>query len=327
VEPVFFPRGVADPEGLAGYVGDGRGIVAVDIPHGQPLWRSERSVHPLISDGTQLAAASPDERRPNVLEVVVHDESRQGEPVLVSEPVVFPEWATAGPRPRETFWMRAQLDDSKLRLEWEARARYSGGAAPSARIRREAEHDASGVVEVDLDTGSVERMALDEAAAKSAVRRPPLEPEDLEEPWLAGTVVTRLVWDTDDGEQKLSLETLDPSSGTIRATVDLARGSGLVAQVTPDGCYLLVHSEFRAGEDDPWSVFSARTGKRVATMAHEAGATSPAILRGRVFYLVEQRDAGTARRTLRARELEAGGLVWELPLAMEAAPPVRRLRQ
>jgi hypothetical protein len=135
------------------------------------------------------------------------------------------------------------------------------------------------------------------------------------------------VWDTEDGEQKLSLETVDPSTGRVRAAVDLARGSGLVAQVTPDGCYLLVHSEFRAGEEDPWSVFSAQTGERVATLAHEAGATSPAILRDRVFYLVEQRDAGTARRTLRARELEAGGLVWELPLATEAAPPVRRLRQ
>jgi hypothetical protein len=327
VEPVFFPRGVADPEGRAGYVGDGRGIVAVDIPQGQQLWRTERSAHPLISDGTRLAAASPDGHRANVLEVVIHDGSRQGDPVLVSDPVVFPEWATAGPGPREVFWMRAQLDDNKLRLEWEARARYSGGAAPSARIRREAEHDATGVVEVDLDTGSVERMALDADAAESPVRRPPLEPQDLDEAWLAGTVVTRLVWDTENGEQKLSLETIDPSTGSVRAALDLARGGGLVAQVTPDGCYLLVHSEIRTSQDDPWSVFSAQTGERVATLAHEAGATSPAILRDRVFYLVEQRDAGTVHRTLRARELDAGGLIWELPLATEAARPVRRLRQ
>ena len=324
---MFFPRGVADPEGLAGYVGDGRGIVAVDIPQGQPLWRTERSAYPLISDGARLAAASQDERRPNVLEVVVHDGSRQGEAVLVSEPVVFPEWATAGPRRRETFWMRARLDDNKLRLEWEARARYGGGAPPSARVLREAEHDEAGVVEVDLGTGSVERMALDDSAARSAVRQPPLEPEDLDEPWIAGTVVTRLVWDTEDGEQKLSLETIDPSTGDVRGVVDLAQGSGLVAQVTPDGCYLLVHSELGPGADDPWSVFSARTGERVATVALEAGATSPAILRGRVFYLVEQRDADAVRRTLRARELEAGRLVWELPLATEAPPPVRRLRE
>jgi hypothetical protein len=324
---VYFPRGVADPEGHAGYVGDGRGIVAVDIPHGQALWRSKRSSRPLISDGTRLAAASPDTRRPNVLEVVVHDGSRHGETVLVSEPVVLPEWANAGPTPEDTFRMRAQLDDSKLRLEWEARARYGGGAPPSARIRREAEHDAAGIVEVDLDTGSVQLMALHEAAAKTVPQRPPLEPHDLDEPWFAGGVVARLVWDTDDDQQKLSLETIDRSTGAVRAAVDLARGRGLVAQVTPDGCYLLVHSELQTTEDDPWSVFSARTGERVATLPHEADATSPAILRDRLFYLVEQRGSGAATRTLRARELDGGGLVWELPLAMEASPPVRRLRQ
>jgi hypothetical protein len=180
---------------------------------------------------------------------------------------------------------------------------------------------------VDLDTGSVQLMALDEAAAKTVPRRPPLEPHDLDEPWFAGGVVTRLVWDTDDGYQKLSLETIDRSTGAIRAAVDLARGRGLVAQVTPDGCYLLVHSEPQTTEDDPWSVFSARTGERVATLPHEADATSPAILRDRLFYLVEQRGSGAPTRTLRARELDAGGLVWELPLAMEASPPVRRLRQ
>jgi hypothetical protein len=239
---------------------------------------------------------------------------------------VFPEWATAASGPRETFWMRAQLYDNKLRLEWQAHARYGGGAPPPARIRREAEHDEAGLVEVDLETGSVAQLHADEAAG-SAVRRPPLAPEDLDEPWLAGTVVTRLVWDSEDGEQKLSLETIDPATGAVRAAVELARGRGLVAQVTPDGCYLLVHSELDPGADDPWSVFSARTGERVATVAHEAGATWPAILWDRLFYLAEQRDAGAVRRTLRAQELEAGRLLWELPLATEVAPPVRRLRQ
>jgi hypothetical protein len=327
VEPVYFCRGVADPDGLAGYVGDGRGITAVDISAGERRWRSERSAQPLISDGTRLAAASRDERRPNVLEVVVYDQSRQGEPVLVSEPVVFPEWATGGSAPHETLWMRAQLDDGKLRLEWHARARYGGGAPPPRAILSAARHDAAGVVEVDLGTGSVERMEVDEPVAPPAVRRPPLEPEDVDEAWMAGEAVARLVWDSEDAEQKLSLETVDPATGTVHATVELARGSGLVAQVTPDGGYLLVHSELGGGADQPWSVFSASSGERVAAVAIEAGATSPAILLGRVFYLVEQRDAGRIRRTLKARELEAGGLVWELPLVTEAAPSVRRLRE
>jgi hypothetical protein len=326
VEAVFFPRGVADPGGDAGYVDDGRGIVAVGIRQGEPRWRTERTAYPLISDGTRLAAAGTQERRPNVLEVVVHDESRQGEVVLVSEPVVLPEWATVGEPGRETFWMRAQLDDNALRLEWRARTRYSGGAPPSARVASEAARDAAGAVRVDLETGSVERLASDDGGAPADLHRPPLGPDDLDEPWVAGTSVARLAWDTAGDEQALSLEVIAPSSGEVREPVELARGSGLVAQVTPDGCYLLIHSEPPPSGGSPWWVFSARNGERVATLTHDAGARWPAILRDRAFYVVEQREAATTRRTLRARDLDSGRLAWELPLATQQTP-VLRLRE
>jgi hypothetical protein len=326
MEPVFFPCGVADPGGRAGYVGDSDGIVAVDLRAGEPLWRTEREAEPLISDGRRLAAASAQGLRPNVLEVMVHDGARGGEVVLVSEPVVFPEWATVGKQGRGTFWISAQLDDSRLRLEWMARARYGGGAPPSARIRREAAHDEGGAVEVDLETGDVELLSTNDAGALAGVRRPPLGTDDLDEPWMAGELVARLAWQVDDDEQILELEIMDPSTTDIRAAVELARGERLVAQVTADGCYLLVYTEPRSGRP-AWSVFSSQTGEPVATLIHDAGAHSPAILGNRAFYLVDQYEEATMRQTLRARELQGGALVWELPLAARRRSIVHRLRE
>jgi hypothetical protein len=326
VDTVYFPRGVADPGGDVGYVDDGTGIVAVGIRDGEQRWRTERTAYPLISDGRRLAAAGTRESSPNVLEVVVHDESRGGEVDLVSEPVVLPEWATVGEHARETFWMRAQLDDNALRLEWRARTRYGGGAPPPQRIAREAASDAAGVVEVDLETGSVEQLVADDGAGLADARRPPLGPDDLDGPWVAGNAVARLVWDVARDEQVLSLEVVAPSTGNVRARVELARGSGLVAQVTPDGCYLLIHTEPAPAGESPWSVFSARTGDRVATLTHDTGARWPAILRDRAFYIVEERHSATTRQTLRARELDSGSLAWELRLATRQTV-VQRLRQ
>jgi hypothetical protein len=327
-DPVFFPRGVADPGGRAGYVGDGAGIVAVGLRDGELLWRTDRAEQPLISDGKRLAASVPG-RRPNVIEVVLRDARRQGELLLVSEPIVFPEWATVAPQPRETFRASAHVEGNRLRLEWQARTRYGGGAAPGARIRREAAREAAGVVEVDLDTGAVAPLPADRDpdGERAAIRRPPLDDSDLDERWLAGTTVARLVWDVDDADQVLGLETFDATTGHARTLVELARGQGLVAQVTPDGCYLLVHREQGRAGGAPWWVFSTRTGGKVATLPHDAGAHVPAILEDRAYYLVEPVDEATPARALRARELGDGTLVWESPLAPRRRSAAPRLRQ
>jgi hypothetical protein len=326
-EPVFFPAGVADPEGRAGYLADGEGIVAVGLSDGRALWRSERAEQPLISDGDRLSAASRDGRLPNVLRVVVLDAAGHGDPVLVSDPVVLPEWVTVSTERRGTFRMKARLEGTKLRLEWEAHARYEGGAAPPPHVRRAAARDAAGGVEVDLDSGTVASRPIDaQRGVPMTIRRPPLAADELTEPWLAGTTVARLVWDVGDSEQILALETSDPSARDNGAAVELTRGHGLVAQVTPDGCHVLVHQEPAAAGHGPWWVFSAQTGRRVATLTHDAGARSPAIVGGRAFYLVESFDEAAPGRLLRARDLASDTLQWELPLAGRRRSAAPRLR-
>jgi hypothetical protein len=292
LEPVYFPAGVADPPGDVGYVADPPGIAAVALADGRPLWHSDDAATPVLADGERLIAV-----RAPPLEVVV---LRDGEVVLVSDPVPLPSWAA------EPSAIRAHASGARLHLEWEAHTRYAGGAPPPPHVLREATRDATGAAEVDLESGACKPAEPVEAAA----RRPPLDASDLEKPWLAGDTVVRLVWDVRDGEQTLVLE---PGSKT------LARGHGLVAQPTVDGTHLLVGSEPAPGA---WSIFALPSGQRVATVTHDPGAKAPAIMGDRVYYLVESPGA----RALRARELGTDTLVWELPLTAPPTSGAPRLR-
>ena len=276
-DPVYFPGGVADPEAETGYVADAAGIVAVALGDGRALWRSDAATTPVLADADRLVAV-----RAAPLEVVV---LRDGEPVLVSDPV----W------PSEPSRVRASATGTTLHLEWEARSRYAGGAPPPAHVLRAATRDEAGAAEIDLETGAVTPVPAD----PPPYARPPLDTDDLERPWLAGDTVVWLEWDVSDGGQTVVLE---PGSKT------LARGEGLVVQPAVDGSGVFV------AEPDGWSIFAVPSGRRVAAVTYDPGATSPAILGGRVFYLVQSPGA----RALRARELETDTLVWELPLT---APP------
>jgi hypothetical protein len=214
-------------------------------------------------------------------------------------------------------------------LDWRAHARYRGGAAPSAEVRREATHDAGGLVEIDLESGAVAPQVDGDESPRSqpaAVRTPPLADDDSGEPWLAGTTVARLMWEHDDGEQTLLLEARDRSTEAADTVVELARGRGLVARVALDGRHVFVHEE--QGPDPPrsWWVLSSQTGARVATLSFEAGSRSPVVLGERAYYLVDREDAVRAPK-LSARELASDRLAWELPLGRwraARAPPLRQ---
>ena len=286
-EPVYFPRGAADPAGRSGYLAVDRGVLAVDLAAGQELWRTEHAQRPLLVAGEQLAAARlRDDPRIVLL-------GRKGEPVLTSEPLGLP--ATGGVR------LRARLDDARLVVEWEAPGGYAGGAPPPPEIRERAAAGAAGAAAVDLESGAVEPLP---PPARDAIRRPPVD--DLEGPWLAGDTVVELVW----GEQALSLR-------TPHGTVELARGDTVAAEPTPDGRHLLVR------DGDRWVCVSARTGEREATVSYEPGAHGPAIVGRRVYYLVD-RD-GT--RALEGRDLDTDTVAWELVVGARRPSGPPHLRQ
>jgi hypothetical protein len=312
LEPVYFTCGVADPDGRTGYVADGGAIVAVDLGPGRAVWRTELAWRPLIVTGDRLAAASVNDDRANEIRIVLFDPT--GEPAVTSEPVVLPDWAST-----TTVRLSATVERDRLMLEWEAHARYGGGAAPSRAIERAAVRDARGIFAVDLASGVVTPGTL--PADPDPVRRPPVTSDDLDEPWLAGEQVARLTWTVEDGEQALWLETTDPPAGE-EAAGPLVRGHGVVVEVTADGRHLFVHSEPVPTGDGTWSVFSAESGRRVATLTHERGAHSPAVLGPRAYYVVER-----GARALNARQLDTDTLDWELPLGERPTSRAPRLRQ
>lgn len=249
-EPVYFPRGAADPAGRTGYLAVDSGILAVDLSAGQALWRSDHAQRPLLVAGERLAAA-----RLRQDPCVVLLEPR-GEPVLTSEPVAM----------RSDARLRAHIEKDRLVVEWEAGGGYAGGAPPPPEIRARAAAGAVGAAAIDLASGAVEPLP---PPPQDGVRRPPVD--DLEGPWLAGDTVVELVWD----EQALRLR-------TPRGTVELARGDTLAAEPTPDGRHLLVR------EGDRWVCVSAETGEREATVGYEPGAREPAIVGRRLYHLVDR---------------------------------------
>jgi hypothetical protein len=339
-EPVFFPRGVADTEGLMGFMADAvGGTLAIDLHTGAVLWRTTAASRPLMVLGQRLVAQGLVDDRPNTLRIVLLDVTRQGQPILISDPVVFPEWVSVATATEESFSFGVHAERGQLLLKWEAHTRYRGGAAPTDRILLQAARDAEGLVLVNLESGTVRTLTPEEeaihrtrqtaqspAAPNWAVRDPSAEP------WVAGTKRALLVWEEIDGELSLRLATWDLSSGEERR-LELARGRGFVARPTPNGRHLFVHREPAVAQPSVWWVFSSETGERVATLVYEPGAQSPCILGDRVYYLVEGQVVGSAtgqatrRCTLKARELATTRLLWELPLPGRDIAKAPRLRQ
>ena len=202
-EPVYFPRGAADPAGRIGYLAVDNGIMAVDLSAGRELWRSEHAQRPLLVAGERLAAA----RVRSDPRVVLLDP--RGEPVMASKPVAMAEAAR----------FRARLEDRRLVVEWEGGG-YAGGAPPPPEIRERA----AAAVAVDLESGAVELLP---PTKDDGARHPPID--DIDGPWLAGDTEVELAWD----ELALWLRTPEGS-------VELARGETVAAEPTPDGRHLLV---------------------------------------------------------------------------------------
>lgn len=350
VKPIFLPAGVAAPDKRAGYIADtSGGIQALDLAEGALIWRSQLAARPLIVRENGLAAlkrAVPD--RENALQVVLLDRNDQGKLLLESEPVIFPDWVAATIIMNETFSYSVRLEGDDLLLEWEAQARYRGGAPPPAYIQAQANKAASGVARIDLKTGKVRMLPMEsrrEIELPATLQESTLFSYQIgtsdtweTEPWVVDEkMAAAITGEIDEEQQALQLQRWNPATGKAQKAVALVKGLALVSYVTPDGCYLFIHSEMpneSAPEaKTPWWLFSVSTGKQLAVLDYEQGAREACVLASNVYYIVDnpppalRSDGDILRSTIKALDIVSGRLLWQHLLSSERSALRPALRQ
>jgi hypothetical protein len=360
VKPLFLPAGVAGPSKRYGYVADVSGAIeALDLSTGEQLWRtpSEAPSRPVMVIGSSVAVLrqAPDGKA-NVLQLVLLDTERDGEAVLESEPLIFPDWVQAAVVPGESFNYQVGLERNDLIVEWEAHARYRGGAPPPARILAKATKEAAASARIDLKTGRVEFLPsagrndieLPQALHNAMLFSYRMGPSDSwhTEPWAVGSDGSAdklanefavIAGEVLDELQALQLRKWNGSSGEISRAVSLVTGQALVSYVTPDGRYLFIHSEAKSesspDNQQPWWVFSVVTGRQVSVLDYEQGTRQACVIDSHLYYLIENpppqaRTHGQIiQSTLKALDIVSGRLLWQLPLSEQRATRAPALRR
>jgi hypothetical protein len=220
-----FPRGVADPGAAHAFVHDRAGtVLALDLATGEVRWRAGTGLRPLSVVGDVVVAARVARR--NAIELVMLD-ARDGRELRVSEPLALPDWAQASLEDTPDSTLRAEAEGGAVVLRWTARARYRGGAPPSAMVQAAAERDARGAARVDVDSGAVEALPEPAAAVApmhadadaDALAAPASEPDVLEQADLGGTRFQLVVRDAGERVRTL-VRAVDRGTGrTVWETV------------------------------------------------------------------------------------------------------------
>ncbi|MFO0927730.1 MAG: hypothetical protein U0736_11940 [Gemmataceae bacterium] len=156
-----FPGGVLDSTGRTAYLAGPNGVEAIDLARGDRVWHSGEAHLPVVVAGDRLYAL---ELTPtNRLAVVALDLASRAERVFRTEVTTLPRWVVTGPRAGYSFHCTWRLARSVLYLDWTANAQ-TAGAPPK---------QATGQVQVDLETGQVRTDPAVLLAPRPAAQLPP----------------------------------------------------------------------------------------------------------------------------------------------------------
>lgn len=322
IKPLFLPKGVAEPRGMIAYLANiSKGIDAIDLSNGKTLWTTNEASYPLLATGKWLAAQKSLPEQSNVFQIAKLDTEKKGSVLLLSDPIVFPDWVLVQPQNEQDFSFTVHYSEPALDLKWQAQSRYRGGAYPPSYILQQAAQESSGIVHIDMQSGKVEMLpSTDQGSARPS--ETPLEEQFGSGWWIAGQNLSVLVWEESHGQQVLQLRTRRRMLNSMgENVVELARGKALVSYVTPDGCYILVYPDvpmqLRSRRKQPWWIFSAETGHLLAKLSYEVGTQAASIFNSKIYYLVNKEVDSIAegvtllRSVLKAKDLNSDKLLWE----------------
>jgi hypothetical protein len=337
-KPLRIPLGVTGEDGRIGCVEVQRGLLqCLDLRTGQPLARSDFPCRPLLIDGGELVAWTPDPNAPNRLRPFAVEPGGGAFAPRWFEAVSLPDWVDTNREEPERFRLEAAVEGGRLLLDWEAHSRYEGGAPPPPEVIAAYQKDAAGRVEIDRATGAVvasrpldpPSRERDLLALSDLVQSLPMVPyrsgtEWRNAPWPVGEREALLLRSDDATRPGLRLRVQDPTHGEA---VDhwLGGATDRAPVVATDGRFLLLGPPVAAPAAD-WQVFSAETGAPVARMPLGQDVAAAAVIGGEVLALVEEEspDPGGGlrrQRTLEARDLATGAVLWSFPLADEPLLP------
>jgi hypothetical protein len=180
------------------------------------LWRSTvGNLRPLTIVKDMLVTARI--MRAAAIELVVLD-TADGRVLRVAKPLPLPDWARPSLDDTPEFILRAEAEAQSAVIRWSARARYQGGAPPTAQVRESYEREAHGGARLDLETGAIELLdeEIDNAVAfarppgKSVAEADVLEQQDI------GDQHFQLVARAEtDGTVKVLLRAVERNSGKV----------------------------------------------------------------------------------------------------------------
>ena len=171
IEAVAFPGGIADSGGRHACLRCRLGrLVAIELEYGTVLWRSVEALRPLVIAGDEVIALRT--ATPVSCVALALEGKSAGLERWASDPLPIPSWVEVGTPNPARFRITAAVNGPSIVVNWRARARYRGGAAPSAAVLKQAARDDAGTVAIERSRGKVTMLA-----APAGLEFPP-EPGD-----------------------------------------------------------------------------------------------------------------------------------------------------
>lgn len=311
-----FPGGLLDSTGRTAYLGTPTGMVAIELARGEVVWETREAHRPILVAGDRLYALALSAS--NRLSIVAFDLASKANRVFATDVTDFPRWVATRDTPTQSFHVECRQSKNKLLLDWHAATH--GGSGPAKQ--------ASGTVQVDLDTGRAEPLALAVRPPRPNTDATPPQFAKLAVRWhgraggqLLAVVAENLPESTPrQRHQRLVLRGWDARSGKeTTAPRELLRGGRVVVLADLDGMHLWLRDAEQA--EQPWQVVSILDGHLVRRVPYVPGTQVATIVANHAYCLggapVRTALDGPPRRihVLHAVDVETGKVAWQRVLS------------